>query len=192
MIDECAKLRGEIIELEKKLMTTIEKKESLRMMVSRVEVEEYELTSQLKEKKLAFRTLTESMPAPPPPASSEGQAPEKTLANPRMRGIVGNVKEFRGLVEKLPLVPVNLGDIKDKGEENSYVLNKIKGPRDPEAITYQDADVIGTRIAARTVSTYPLNSTRKKRVNNHIPVFIFGYSFIFEFESNSNSIFIHI
>lgn len=165
MIDECAKLRGEIVELEKKLRATIEKKESLKMMVSRVEVEEYELTSQLKEKKLAFRTITESMALPPPlPAASESQAPEKTLANQRMRGVVGNVKEFRGLVEKLPLIKVSLGEVKDKSEENSYVLNKIMGPHDPEAIMYQDADLIGTKVAARTISTYPLNSTHKKRV----------------------------
>lgn len=128
MADECAKLRAEIVELEKKLKSTIEKKDSLKLMVSRVEVEEYELTSQLREKKQAFRVLAESS-APSPQQAPQGvgqqdhqqgqeplqqqqqqqQEPVQSVANQRMQGVLSNLKEFRGLVERLPRIPLNLG-----------------------------------------------------------------------------------
>lgn len=181
MADECTRLKTEIKDLEMKLRSTIEKKESLKLMVSRVEVEEYELMNQLKEKKLAFRTLTETTLSSSTPSSSstaastsdpsgqpgsgDNAALDKSISNQRMRGILSNVKEYYGLVEKLPLIPVNFNEPKDISYEDGYRTNRVMGPHDPESIAYQEADTIGTRIAARTVSTYPLDQTHKKRVN---------------------------
>ena len=183
MADECTKLRAEIVELEKKLKSTIEKKDSLKLMVSRVEVEEYELTSQLREKKQAFRVLAESS-APSPQQTPQGagqqdsqqgqellqqqqqQEPVQSVANQRMRGVLSNLKEFRGLVERLPRIPLNLGEARDRPEDEGLMPHRVVGPHDPYALTPPDVDVIGTRVAAKTISTYPMNTARTKRVSN--------------------------
>ena len=46
--------------------------------------------------------------------------------------------------------------------------HRVVGLHDPYALTPPDVDVIGTRVAAKTISTYPMNTAHTKRVKkNH-------------------------
>ena len=154
--ESVAKLRSDLKDAEKQLKALLEKRESYKSELAKIDDEERSLAKKLQESKAKLRAL---VAAPAASGSAGSSAAAKAATQP---GVLASVAQFNALADALPdgvvFVPCRAAAADD--------THTISGPTTEEPCTIADI------AAARTVSTYPLVPGGAKRVCA-FPLFLF-------------------
>ena len=160
--ESVAKLRSDLKDAEKQLKALLEKRESYKSELAKIDAEERSLSKKLQDSKAKLRALVAAS-APAPAASgstsARGAGASKAATQP---GVLASVAQFHSLANALPDVafaPCHAAPADTP---------TISGP------TTEDPYTIADIAAARTVSTYPLVPGGAKRV-------CFGFFFTLPF-----------
>ena len=154
--ESVAKLRSDLKDAEKQLKALLEKRESYKSELAKIDDEERSLAKKLQDSKAKLRALvaaSASSSAGPGSAGSGAAAGAKSAVQ---LGVLASVAQFSALADALPdgvvfaSCPATAGAAAD--------TQTISGPATEDPYTIADL------AAARTVSTYPLVPGGAKRV----------------------------
>lgn len=149
-------------ELERRHKASIQKRETLAAMITRIETEEHSLSVMLKEKRDELRR------------AGDPGATGSTMRNKSDKacGIVSSIKPYMFLVDDIPEISLVVG--KEAAATRPNVQkSSIVGPANPNGVEHSTSDAIEDLVAACTVSTYPRmpgtdRRVKKKKEKRHV------------------------
>ena len=156
--ESVAKLRSDLKDAEKQLKALLEKRESYKSELAKIDDEERSLAKKLQESKAKLRALVAASTSTSAAPGSAGSAAAAKAAT--QLGVLQSVAQFNGLADALPdgVVFAPYRAAPAPAPATTPDPNTISGPTTEEPCTIADL------AAARTVSTYPLVPGGAKRV----------------------------
>lgn len=144
-------LHSDVDDITSALQTLLEKREMYASMLAKLDTEEHGVVRRLQDSRARFRGLA-ALGVAPAADTATTPAPEHA-STPRARalGTITNDAAWDHLVERCPALraaPPVVGAAR----------RQLAGP------ATEDVCTLGSAVAARTISTYPMNADRTKRV----------------------------
>lgn len=152
-------LHSDVDDITSALQTLLEKREMYASMLAKLDTEEHGVVRRLQDSRARFRGLAAlGLDTAADAAAAASAAAPEHVPTPRTRalGTITNDAAWDHLVECCPALRVEPPVV-------GAARHRLAGP------ATEDVYTLGTSVAARTISTYPMNADRTKRVCSLTP-----------------------